>query len=140
MLKNLFIVVCLLVCAAVRADKRDDKQDEEDVQFAPPPIKGTPDELAGARAIKEGKWIRARELGEKITKEHPQSYAGHFILGFAFHYAEGDLARSEYQLELAMSVLESRVGKNSDAAVRARLVEGRPLHREITAAWQARGT
>ena len=44
------------------------------------------------------------------------------------------------QLELAMSELESRLGKKSDPVVRARLLEGLPLHREIVAAWQARST
>ncbi len=37
-----------------------------------------------------------------------------------------------------MRELESRLGRNSDLVVRARLLEGRPLHREIAAAWQAR--
>ena len=50
--------------------------------------------------------------------------------------AEPDAAQ---QLELAMHELESRLGKKSDPVVRARLLEGRPLHREIVAAWRARG-
>jgi hypothetical protein len=50
--------------------------------------------------------------------------------------AEPDAAQ---QLELAMRELESRLGRKSDPVARARLLEGRPLHREIAAAWQARG-
>ena len=43
------------------------------------------------------------------------------------------------QLELAMRELESRVGAKAPPVVRARVLAGRPLHREIAAAWQARG-
>jgi hypothetical protein len=51
--------------------------------------------------------------------------------------AEPDAAQ---QLELAMSELEGRLGSTDGPSVRARLLEGRPLHREIAAGWQARGT
>jgi class 3 adenylate cyclase/tetratricopeptide (TPR) repeat protein len=42
------------------------------------------------------------------------------------------------QLELAVRELESRLGKNRDPALRARVLGGRPLHREIVAAWETR--
>jgi hypothetical protein len=51
--------------------------------------------------------------------------------------AEPDAAQ---QLELAMNELESRLGPGkSDPVVRARLLDGGPLHREIASAWLARG-
>ena len=46
-------------------------------------------------------------------------------------------ARAPRQLELAMSELERHVARIRDPAVRRRILEGLPLHREIAAQWQA---
>jgi hypothetical protein len=73
-------------------------------------LAGTADEMAGWSATEVGKWVRARELGEKIVREHPDSFAGHYVLGVAFHYGEGDLARSVYHLDLAARQFERRYG------------------------------
>jgi hypothetical protein len=51
--------------------------------------------------------------------------------------AAGD-ARAPRQLELAMAELQRLTAKISDPGVRRRVLEGLALHREITAAWQAR--
>jgi tetratricopeptide (TPR) repeat protein len=47
-------------------------------------------------------------------------------------------ARAPRQLELAMAELQRRTAKIGDPSVRTRVLEGLPLHREITAAWQQR--
>ena len=52
--------------------------------------------------------------------------------------AAGGDARAPHQLELAMTELQRRVAKVADPATRRRMLEGLPLHREITAAWAAR--
>ncbi len=77
---------------------------------------GTPDELAGFAAIEDGKWIRARELGEKVLREHPDSFAGHYVVGVAMHYGEGDLARSAFHLDLAVQRFEALYGPAPVAA------------------------
>ena len=46
--------------------------------------------------------------------------------------------RAPRQLELAMAELQRCTAKIADPAVRTRVLEGPPLHREITAAWAAR--
>jgi tetratricopeptide (TPR) repeat protein len=71
---------------------------------------GTPDEVEGWWAAQDEKWIRARELSEKVLRERPGSYAGHFVLGVAMHYGEGDLARSAYHLDLAIRAFEKVYG------------------------------
>ena len=48
--------------------------------------------------------------------------------------AAGD-GRASRQLELAMTELQRRVAKVADPAVRRRMLEGLPLHREIVAEW-----
>jgi tetratricopeptide (TPR) repeat protein len=76
----------------------------------PDHLPGTTDELAGWAAATEQKWIKARELGEKIVHEHPDSFGGQYVLGVAMHYGEGDLARSVFHLEKAMRLFEQRHG------------------------------
>ena len=98
------LFVALLASAPARAD-------------APAPsdgLIGTPEELQGWSAVEESKWVRARELGEKILKEHPDSFAGHYIVGMAMHYGEGDLARSAFHLDLAVKRFEERFGPTPD--------------------------
>ena len=51
--------------------------------------------------------------------------------------AAGD-ARAPRQHELAMSELPCSTAKIGNPNGHARALEGRPLHREITAAWQRR--
>ena len=51
--------------------------------------------------------------------------------------AAGD-ARAPRQLERAMSELPCSTAKIDNPSGRARALEGRPLHREINAAWQRR--
>jgi tetratricopeptide (TPR) repeat protein len=77
-------------------------------------LPGSPEELAGFAATEEGKWVRARELGEKVLREHPDSFAGHYIVGVVMHYGEGDLARSAFHLDLAMKGFEALYGPTPD--------------------------
>lgn len=71
-------------------------------------LTGTPDELAGWDALMDDKWIAARELGDKVLRADPASFAGHFILGMALARGEGDLPRAAHQLDLAMKGYEAR--------------------------------
>jgi hypothetical protein len=76
----------------------------------PDHLPGTADEIAGWWAVVDGKWVNARELGDRIIKAHPDSWAGHYVLGMVFHFAEGDLARAVYHLDLGMQLFEKRHG------------------------------
>ena len=54
--------------------------------------------------------VKAREIGEQILREHPDSFAGHYVLGVAIHYGEGDLARSVYHLDISAQLFEKQHG------------------------------
>src|SRR4030095_3628662 len=69
----------------------------------PEHLDANPDEAAGWRAASDEKWIKTREIAEKLLKADANSYAAHYLLGVAMHYGEGDLARSEFHLERARS-------------------------------------
>ncbi len=71
---------------------------------------GGADEVAGWLAAADEKWIKTREIGERILKRDAESYAGHYLLGVAMHYGEGDLARSAWHLEKAVARFEAKFG------------------------------
>ena len=55
--------------------------------------------LDEARAFEEaenGHHVKARELAEKVVRARPDSFVGHFVLGFVHHYGEANFARALY--------------------------------------------
>lgn len=52
--------------------------------------------------------MKARELGERIVAAHPDSYAGHFLLGAAFQHGEGELPQAVFHLRRALALYEAR--------------------------------
>src|SRR5687767_12578774 len=72
----------------------------------PDHLGGTDEEMMGWWAVIDEKWIAAREIGERVLKANPASFAGHYVLAMAYHYGEGDLARGLYHLELGMKEFE----------------------------------
>lgn len=97
------LAIALLVCAA-KAGAEPIAVDRAQADH----LEGTVDELRGWAAVHDEKWVNARETAERILKAKPDSYAGHYVLGVAMHYGEGDLARSAYHLELARKRFEER--------------------------------
>src|SRR5262245_6103234 len=95
------VLLGTLWAAPARAE-RPDRPDRPDH------MEGTADELAGWEALDQARWIAARELGEKVLRDNPSSYAGEFILGMALHRGEGDLARATFHLDRARKGYESR--------------------------------
>lgn len=95
--------VCLGLLAAVGGARASDSKLKG--------LDGSVEELMAWLASEEGKWVRARELAEKVLAAHPDSWAGHYVLGAAMHYGEGDLARSSYHLEQALALFEKKHGK-----------------------------
>src|SRR5207302_510047 len=83
---------------------------DEARRVAPDHLYGTADEMAGWWAVIEEKWVRAREVGERVVKQRPQSWAGHYVLAMAMHYGEGDLARALFHLEQARKLFEREFG------------------------------
>lgn len=80
--------------------------DELELQGA----QATPEEREAWSQIESGRYVNARELGEKVLKQTPSSFLGHMVLGFAQHYAENNLPRALYHLDLALRLYEQRNG------------------------------
>lgn len=55
---------------------------------------------------RSGRLIKARELASDMLATQPGSYAAHFVLGVAMHYAEGDLPGALYHLKQARQSFE----------------------------------
>ncbi|MBN1231779.1 MAG: hypothetical protein JXA60_00295 [Candidatus Coatesbacteria bacterium] len=72
-----------------------------------PAIEGTYEEQQVYEMLEEGKYIEARTLAEKIIENNPASYAGHYALGKALHYGEGNLPRAYMEMKTARRLYES---------------------------------
>ena len=87
--------------------------------------------LDEAKALVEAELPFLGEVGALDTAWTPLAAR---MAGWRVLAAAGD-ARAPRQLELAMTELQRRVAKVADPAVRRRMLEGLPLHREIAAEW-----
>lgn len=62
-------------------------------------------------AMRDGRFIRARELAQEILREDPQSIQGHVMLGAVLYRVEGSLALGRWHLENARELFEDRYGQ-----------------------------
>ncbi|MEM7351728.1 MAG: hypothetical protein AAF657_13105, partial [Acidobacteriota bacterium] len=65
---------------------------------------------AAWQALDAERFIRARELAQRVIEKDPNSVAGHTILGFVQHRSEGNLPVALYHLKKAKEVFEERYG------------------------------
>ena len=65
---------------------------------------------AAWQALDADRFIRARELAQRVVENDPDSVAGHTILGFVQHRSEGNLPIALYHLKKAKEVFEERFG------------------------------
>ncbi len=70
----------------------------------------TPEESEAWTLIDETRYVRARELAERILRKHPRSYMAHLVLGFAQHYGEDNLPRALFHLDRALDLYQKRYG------------------------------
>jgi len=62
-------------------------------------------------AIEQEKYVRAREIADRILRADPSSPEGHATLGVVLRLADGSLPRALYHLELSRKVFEERHGR-----------------------------
>ena len=108
---SMIVLLCSMTPLAARADDPPEPDDEMGVVGAEVPdesFAATPVEREGLLAAATSKWIKAREIGEKLVRESPGRFSGHYLLGAALHYGEGDLARAEFELQLATRLYEAQ--------------------------------
>lgn len=65
-------------------------------------------ELALFDLLEGRKLIEARSEAEKLLRSRPDSYAAHYVVGYALHHAEGNLPRAAHHLERARALYERR--------------------------------
>ncbi len=65
-------------------------------------------------ALGRDQYIRAREIAERILGGDPESIAGHAVLGFVQHRAEGNLPIALYHLKRGRELYEERWDPYSD--------------------------
>ncbi|HMI90896.1 MAG TPA: hypothetical protein VK509_06005, partial [Polyangiales bacterium] len=56
------------------------------------------------------RYIRGRELAQKILKRDSSSYVAHLVLAHAYHYAEANLPKAQYHLDTAWALFTRRFG------------------------------
>ncbi len=96
---RLVLLPLLLLVAAAGAPAR--AQVEEDIPETDAPA--SPPEQAALDALREGRFVRGRELAEAILRANPGSVPAEYVLGIALHEAEGNtpLALRHFQRALA---------------------------------------
>jgi tetratricopeptide (TPR) repeat protein len=80
------------------------------LMMAEPGEEAEPDELEAWRLVQDGRNIKAREVAEGIVAERPDSYVGHYVLGFVYHYAETSFPRALYHENIALGLFEGMHG------------------------------
>lgn len=68
------------------------------------------EERAWAEA-EEGHHIKARELAEAVLEARPDSFVGHFVLGWVHHYGEANFARALYHHDRAYALFTAEHGQ-----------------------------
>jgi tetratricopeptide (TPR) repeat protein len=74
-----------------------------------------PEGRAAFQLLRDGKLLGVREAAERLLRRSPDSYAAHFLLGYALHRAEGNLPLALYHLKRARRDLEKKHGKRPKA-------------------------
>jgi tetratricopeptide (TPR) repeat protein len=69
---------------------------------------GSEDEEAAYRYLLQDNLIRLRQASEEILRRRPDSFAAHFMLGYALHRGDGDLPRARYHLEKARDLFRQK--------------------------------
>ena len=85
-------------------------QNASEFTVAEPGAPGSPAELEAWGYVRANKLIKARETAEAVIRENPNSYVGHFVLGFTHHYAEANFPRALFHLNDALRLFEQRHG------------------------------
>jgi hypothetical protein len=106
----LVLLACAAASSGARSTRAQNLQDPGELELQG--AQASPKEREAWAEIEAGRYIHARELGEKILASAPDSFMGHMVLGFAQHYAENNLPRSLYHLDQALRLYELHNGSH----------------------------
>jgi len=80
-----------------------------------PRFAGTPAEQSALRhteSYDHDDLVKAREEAHQILKENPQSYAGHYVMGYTLHNSEGDLPQAKFHMQKALDLFLKKHGND----------------------------
>jgi tetratricopeptide (TPR) repeat protein len=77
-----------------------------------PRFAGTPAEQAALRLLDKDDLVRVREDAHEILKQNPDSYAGHYLMGYTLHNSEGDLPQAKFHMKKALDLFIKKHGKS----------------------------
>lgn len=77
-----------------------------------PRFSGTPAEEAALRTLNQYKLVKLREQAKEVLKQNPESYAGHYLMGFSLHNSEGDLPRAKFHMQKSLDLFRKKHGKD----------------------------
>ncbi len=80
--------------------------------YSNPALRGTKDEEAALRTLETYKLVKLREEARAVIKRNPDSFAGHYLLGFSLHNSEGDLPRAKFHLNKAKDLFTKKYSAN----------------------------
>ncbi|MFI5306513.1 MAG: hypothetical protein ACHQ53_04115, partial [Polyangiales bacterium] len=98
-------LACLLVAGLAAAQNLEDES-----EVAQRGVEITPQESEAFAQVEEGKYVRARELAERILAKNKGSFVAHMVLGLAQHYGEDNLPRALFHLDRSLALYEQRFG------------------------------
>lgn len=68
------------------------------------------DEERAFAEAQQGRHIKAREIAERVLREKPTSYAGHFVMGYVYHYGEANFARALFHQSRSLALFVEQHG------------------------------
>ncbi len=83
-------------------------QGGEETREEIPGLGNEPVRLDAFKVVAEEQLMEARTLAEKILRKEPDSYLGHFLMGFSLHRSEGSLPQAARHLHLAWRQLQGQ--------------------------------
>ena len=106
------LALASIFCAVVASTAAQSEQLVEALLVPEEGASATPAELNAWAHVRMRKFIKARELADQIVEDHPDSYVGHFVLGFAHHYGEANFPRALFHHNRARALFEQQYGMN----------------------------
>lgn len=76
-----------------------------------PRFAGTPAEEAALQTLNRYDLVKLREDARQILKTDPNSYAGHYMMGYSLHNSEGDLPRAKFHMQKSQNLFLKKHGK-----------------------------
>ncbi|MBI5479170.1 MAG: hypothetical protein HY906_09955 [Deltaproteobacteria bacterium] len=106
-----FLTLAVLLTPSLAWPQADGEADRDDTKSRA----GTAEELEAYNLAKQDRYVKAREVAERILRRSPRSFAAHYVVGVAHYFGEGNLPRALWYLREARALFERRHGADPGA-------------------------